>query len=327
MLNEREIKVTPQIANLIAMAGVSCRSFEDAERIMKEFGKGNVTDSTIRFITENIGIQEFEDIKKKAEEIYENIIELSNKKYEIKKGYTMYIEFDGSMLRKIIEKGTEWKELKLGSVFIRNKKGKIIQREYISYYGDAENFKKFLFLLAVNMGYMEMEQVVVIADGAHWIWNICQELFSNAIQILDYYHLKENVFEYYKELYKNDEEIGKKEAKKLMKKIDRGTKITTILKSIPEIENRPDGIVNLPNYIMYHKERILYKIYKSQNLDIGSGIIESGNKNVIQHRMKQTGMKWLEENIKAISTLRCQLFSEKWDYINQKIQDNFPVSI
>ncbi len=91
------------------------------------------------------------------------------------------------------------------------------------------------------------------------------------------------------------------------------------------MENNPDNIVNLPNYLEYHQERILYKQYKQEKLDIGSGVIESGNKNVIQHRMKQTGMKWLENSVQAISTLRCLLFSNKWDCINQKIQDNFPV--
>lgn len=309
------------------MTGVSCRSFEDAEGMIKEFRIGNITDSTIRFITETIGTQIFEDTKKQADDNYDNIIDLTSKSHEIKKGYTMYIEFDGSMIRKILENGTEWKELKLGVIFIRNKLGKIIQREYISYYGEAESFKKFLFLLAVNMGYFEMERTVILADGAHWIWNICTELFPDAIQILDYYHLKENVYEYFKESYKDNEELGKKEAKKLMKKIDRGTKIQTIIKSIPMIENKPEGIVNLPGYLQYHQNRILYKTYKKDNLDIGSGIIESGNKNVIQHRMKQTGMKWLDSSIQAISTLRCLLFSGKWDFISQKIQENFPALV
>ncbi len=312
---------------MIAMTGVSCRSFEDAERMLKEFNKGNITDSTIRFITEEIGNQIFEETKQKAEETYENIVKLVNEEHALRKDLTMYIEFDGSMIRKILEKGTEWKELKLGSIFIKNKIGKIIQREYISYYGEAENFKKFLFTLAINMGYLEMERVVVLADGAHWIWNICKELFPDAIQILDYYHLKENVFEYFAEVYKDNIELAKKEARKLIKKIDRGTKIATILKGIPEITNKPDNIVNLPNYLEYHQERILYKKYKQENLDIGSGVIESGNKNVIQHRMKQTGMKWLESSVQAIATLRCLLFSDKWNFINQKIQDNFPVLV
>lgn len=303
---------------------MSARSFEDAENIIKEFGISEISDTTIRFITENIGKIIFTELENKAKENYENIVKLSENEYDIKTDVIMYIEFDGSMLRTILSKGTEWKELKLGTIFIKNKNGKVLRKEYISYFGKAEDFKIFLFNLAVEMGYMEMEQVIVIADGSHWIWNICKELFPNAIEILDYYHLKENVYEYYNELYKDDAVKAKKEAKKIVKMIDEGKEISKILKKIPVIENRPESVVNLPNYIDNNKDRIDYPQYKEKNYDIGSGVIESGNKNVVQHRLKQTGMKWLNTSIQYIATLRCKLFSNRWDDVRKKIQDLYP---
>lgn len=277
------------------------------------------------FVTENIGKIIFEDTEKKAKESYENIIKLSAIDYVKKDNEIMYIEFDGSMVRTILSKGTEWKELKLGTIFIKNQKGKVLRKEYISYVGKAEDFKAFLFNLAVEMGYMEMEKVIVIADGAHWIWNICKELFPDAIEILDYFHLKENIYEYYNELYKEDEKKAKKEAKKIIKMIDKGKEISKILKKIPIIENKPESIVNLPNYIDNNTDRINYLQYKKENYDIGSGVIESGNKNVIQHRLKQTGMKWIKNNIQYIALLRCKIFSNRWADVEQKIQELYPV--
>ncbi len=100
--------------------------------------------------------------------------------------------------------------------------------------------------------------------------------------------------------------------------------IYTIIKHIPTVENLPVNIVNLPKYLEYHQQRIKYKTYINQELDIGSGVIESGNKNVIQHRMKQTGMKWLESSIKAISILRCKIFSNRWNEIEKTILGLFP---
>jgi len=85
VLEDREIKVTPQVADLIAITGVSCRSFEDAERMLKEFKIGTMTDSTIRFLTKSIGTQIFEDTKTKVEEVYEHMVELSKKPYKKKK--------------------------------------------------------------------------------------------------------------------------------------------------------------------------------------------------------------------------------------------------
>lgn len=324
-LNGRKIKTSPQLTDIISKIGASSRSFEDAENIIKEFGISEISDTTIRFITENIGKIIFNETQNKSKENYENIVKLSETEYVIKTGEIMYIEFDGSMLRTILSKGTEWKELKLGTIFIKNKKGKVLRKEYISYFGKAEDFKIFLFNLAVEMGYMEMEKVIVIADGAHWIWNICKELFPDAIEILDYYHLKENVYEYYKVLYKDDEIKAKKEAKKIIKMIDKGKVISKILEKIPIIENRTETVVNLPNYIDNNKNRINYVQYKNQNYDIGSGVIESGNKNVIQHRLKQTGMKWLNDSVQSIATLRCKIFSNRWGEVTEKIQALFPV--
>lgn len=323
IIDKQEIKVSPQVAEFITKVGATSRSFEDGERILKDLACISISAPQIRKITEYIGMQVFEDVKQKSEETYNNIIELSKNDTVNKNENTMVIEFDGSMIRELLEQGTEWKELKLGCIFIKNKKGKVLKKEYISYFGKAEEFKKFLFNLAVEMNYTEMGRVEVIADGAHWIWNICEELFPDAIEVLDYYHCKENVYKYFNAYYPNDSKKAKKEADKIIKMIEKENSINKILKKIPELEEIPLGVVNLPNYLEYHQNRIKYKTYENQGLDIGSGVIESGNKNVIQHRMKQTGMQWKNNNIKAITTLRCKLFSERWNEINEKIQELF----
>lgn len=323
-VNDTEMKMSPQVAIMITRFGASSRSFEEAEKMLNEFNLAKISAPQIREITEFIGLEIDDAVEQKANEAYEKIIELSQEEVEMQKGTTMVIEFDGSMLRKILKKGTEWKEIKLGCIMIKNKLGKVIRKEYITCLGNAESFKKRLFELAVEMHYISMERIEVIADGAHWIWNICCELFPDAIEILDYYHCKENVYEYFNFIYQEDETKAKKEAKKIMKKIENEVKIETILKQIPIVENLPVGIVNLPKYLEYHQNRIKYKTYIHQNLDIGSGVIESGNKNVIQHRMKQTGMKWLESSIKAISILRCKIFSNRWDEVEKTILNFFP---
>ena len=58
-----------------------------------------------------------------------------------------------------------------------------------------------MFDASARAGYGILKKVVVIGDGAQWIWNICEELFPDAIKILDYFHLSENVHGYTKALY------------------------------------------------------------------------------------------------------------------------------
>jgi hypothetical protein len=48
-------------------------------------------------------------------------------------------------------------------------------------------------------------------------------------------------------------------------------------------------------------------------IPLGSGAIESGIRRVINRRMKNNGMYWLEENAEIMLQLRCQVISERWD--------------
>lgn len=85
----------------------------------------------------------------------------------------------------VLIKGEGWKELKLGIVFKdsmilnKNKPRHIIaEKEYTTYLGSAEEFKKMLWTAAVKNGCGRVKEIVIIGDGAAWIWNIAGELFQ-----------------------------------------------------------------------------------------------------------------------------------------------------
>ena len=75
------------------------------------------------------------------------------------------------------------------------------KREYVSFIGSVIEFKKHLFACALKNGYGTYEKKVLIGDGATWIRNMREELFPDAEQILDYFHLCENVNTYAKHLF------------------------------------------------------------------------------------------------------------------------------
>ncbi len=54
-------------------------------------------------------------------------------------------------------------------------------------------FDWLLYQLAVEGGLEQAQQVVVLGDGAPWIWNLAAEHFPGAVQIVDLYHAKEHV--------------------------------------------------------------------------------------------------------------------------------------
>ena len=80
--------------------------------------------------------------------------------------------------------------------------------------------------------------------------------------------------------------------------------------------NSAAGEVNLYKYIHDNKDFINYPQYKADGLFVGSGAIESGNKNVMQRRLKLSGMRWKIVRAQNLMALRCKLMSTNlWDTV------------
>ena len=245
-----------------------------------------------------------------------------------KEDNTLYILMDGAAVNTRIqdENGSTWRENKLVMAFTKKDMLKlskdtniITKKEYSSYIGSSENFKKFVLDVAIRAGANKIKKIIILSDGATWIRNMCKELFPDAIQILDKFHLAENIFEYAKYLYKNEESEYTKWAKIMIDEIDKGN-VEIALKMIPEIKGKlPKGVVNLKGYIINNIDKINYKKYKDEGLFVGSGAIESGNKTVVQRRLKQAEMRWSVEGAQKILSLRAKWESKLWEEVTDLI--------
>jgi hypothetical protein len=316
-------KVTPEMAVKIAFAGQMAPSFEAAEQGFEYLAGLQIGRSLIRQITEETGEKIFKQQMHKAEKTIGRPEEAvpSLLPHERRAG-TLYILVDGSQVNTRIkdQEGSSWKEMKLGLIYsdkniITRKGGQsvLVDKEYVAYWGDVNGFKKLLFKAAISKGYGTYKRVVVIGDGAHWIWNMYEELFPDAVQVLDYYHMCENAYSYAKYLYPSDEQKMKVWAESIIAHIEDG-EIDKALGSIPVNDETklPIGVPNLFVYLTNNRNRMHYKTFQRMGLKVGSGAIESGNKKVIQQRMKQSGMRWNVQTGQTIASLRAKNASGRW---------------
>ena len=325
-----EHKVTMEMADLMTYSGQVAMSFEKASELIEKFTGIKVSESLIRAVTEETGEKVFKEDTKRAKESYEKPEKAAPAILErYRKEGNLYLFTDGSQVNTISkdEKGSTWREMKLGLVFydgdsIRRKDGKMIitKKEYVTFFGGVEEFKKLLFDAAARAGYGKIRQLVFIGDGSHWIWNMCEELFPDAVQILDYYHLSENVHSFAKYQYPDNEIKMKGWAKDILDKIDKGL-VEEVLASLPDLKDvkLPAQVPNLRVYIENNRGRIDYSRYKLRGYYIGSGAIESGNKLVIQQRMKQSGMRWSPSGGQYIAALRAKYASNQWGKVRDVI--------
>jgi hypothetical protein len=318
-------KITPSAMLKIAFWAQNQGSYQRAEDAITETMHINVNDDTIRTVANYVGDIVFKNDCKKAEEA---LVELENGKIHFKNNVdgVVYIQTDGAALNTRFkdENGSTWRENKLGEVFSSkdmyfwtDKKGKrqhrIIKKEYISFIGAASEFKKHLFACALRGGYGRFKKTVILSDGATWIRNMAEEIFPDAQQILDFYHLCENVNSYAKHIFNMDESKYKPWAKNICDLLKNSEYRIVLNELNPFKDKKPYGCpVNLYAYISNNIKNIDYVTYEKNGYFIGSGAIESGNKIILQDRLKRAGMRWNTVTAQAILTLKTKAESNLW---------------
>jgi len=304
-----------------AYYGQNQSSFSDASEMLKKALHMDVNKETMREVTEEIGHMAFETDAKKAAHMLENMHEINTgTANKVKKG-VLYIMTDGAAVNTRIkdENGSTWRENKTVIAFtdkdlIKRRDGShiIIRKEYAAFIGSAEKFKGHVLNAAINAGYGKTQEVVIVGDGAAWIRNMGKEIFPEAVQILDLYHLKENIYTYAKHKFSYNEKEYVPWAEIFIDKIEKG-KTEEALALLPEEEKLPAGVVNLRTYINNNIDKIDYPKYKEKEYFVGSGAIESANKVILQRRLKQAGMRWNVPQAQSVLSLRAKVESSRWN--------------
>jgi len=320
-LSKLPYKMTKELMLETAFYGQNQSSFADASAMVKRAMGMEINKETIREITEDIGKLVFEADTQKAEHLVNNMYEIEMTDDAQKTEGALYIMTDGAAVNTRVEdeNGSTWRENKTAIAFtdkdmIKRKNGDhiIIEKEYTAFIGTAESFRGYVLNTAVNSGYGKMKDAVILGDGAAWIRNMGNELFPDAVQILDLYHLKENIYTYAKHKFSQNEKEYVPWAEDFIDKIEKG-KAPEALLLLPEEEKLPVGVVNLRTYITNNIDKINYPAYKAKGYFVGSGAIESANKVIVQRRLKQAGMRWSVSGAQAVLTLRAKVESKLWD--------------
>jgi hypothetical protein len=239
----------------------------------------------------------------------------------------LYVELDGTGVPvvkaetqgragKVKGQPAHTREAKIGSVFTQttwDKEGHAIRdpdsTTYVAAIETAGEFGPRLYLEAWNRGWERAEKKVVIGDGAEWIWNIADDHFPGAIQIVDIFHARQHLWDVARKLYPGQDA----EQKRWMtihqdELLDEG-RIEELVAALRAIDSpHPELLEKIrveADYFENNRERMRYPKFRAQHLFIGSGVIEAGCKTIIGSRCKQSGMFWTVNHANAIISLRC----------------------
>jgi len=229
----------------------------------------------------------------------------------------LYAMMDGSFLQFRNEDGSHkdlWKEVKVGRIFFASHQVKGVSKNrniirYSDYAVSLGNVKSFLNKMEGRLDDYK-GTLVFINDGAGWIWNWVQDAYPKAVQILDYFHAIEYLVGFAEKYYLDPTQ--KKQWIQSMEDMLNKDQIKEVIEAHQKILDTDQAIGGeckeklyaLLTYYNNNKSRMLYGTYKDKGYLVGSGPIESANRNVIQKRLKLSGQRWTEQGAQNLACLR-----------------------
>ena len=214
-----------------------------------------------------------------------------------------------------------WHWVYTGTVFRLDQRGTtqkgrpvITQRGYIATRRGIESFQRQLYAEALQRGLLQAQTVLVLADGAIWIWNVADDRFKDAVQRVDLYHVEEHLWTLAHTLYGHGTAKAREWARPYLRWLKtRKDGALDVIRSLQELhqntqafsKHKRRAIGRELDYFDEHKERMDYKTGKALGQPVGSGAIES-TCSQYQRRFKLTGQFWTlagDEAFLALATL------------------------
>lgn len=197
----------------------------------------------------------------------------------------------------------------------------VVRRVLVTCLGDADALFSRLWARLQELGWAGPQTlIVVVGDGAHWIWNRAAEMFPRRCEILDFWHAVERAWEVARLHFGEGSSQGARWAHRLARDLRAG-QVKAVLARLrtlrPKSAEARKKLEDLIDYYTDNQARMRYDEYLRLGYGIGSGAVESAHKQVVHARLRQAGMRWSEVGAQRLLALRLRLLNGEWDELDR----------
>jgi hypothetical protein len=191
----------------------------------------------------------------------------------------------------------------------------------------VDGLREQLFAEAQRHGLAQAAKVLVVADGAGWIWNLSGDRFGQAQQRLDYYHASQHLWTVARALYPEDEAAARQWVQPLLKQLKNG-RIPALLNDLHALAKRlrnkkRRAVAAEAAYLESHRERMDYPAARRAGEPQGSGAMESTCRQY-QCRFKRPGQFWSRVGDEALMCLETFWRNDRWQLLFPHITHGDP---
>jgi hypothetical protein len=241
----------------------------------------------------------------------------------------LYGSLDAAKVHMRGEEDDPWRDLKVGAWFTTTAKPPQkpnedwkIEADHITYYCDvieAKDFGPLVWATGCQRQAQVADELIFLGDGAEWIWNLVQEHFPEAVQIVDWFHATEYIAPVANAAFTDK---AKRQAWSDQLRTDlwdgQLTQVIAAFERLSEHQRAGEAATKAVTYFTNNQHRMDYPTYRAQGYQIGSGTIESGCKQIVSQRLKVAGAIWDLDNAIQTAKARAALLSDQWQAITAR---------
>jgi hypothetical protein len=231
----------------------------------------------------------------------------------------MQISADGAMIPLLHGLWSEVRTLVVGEVqpAVQEKGEWVVHTRNLSYFSRKVTAHEFQRLALVEMhrrGVEKAKEVAAVMDGADWEQSFVDFHCPRAIRILDFPHAAEHINQIGEYLYGEHTSESQAWLQERLRRLKQEGPDPLLLEFEKLQRKYPKAEILTSNlaYLKKRKAHMQYPRFQAQGWPIGSGMVESGNKLVVQARLKGAGMHWAEVHVNPMLALRNLLCSGRW---------------
>jgi hypothetical protein len=315
-------EMSPGLEDKLAFTVTATRSYEEAAAVVQKWNS-EIDDSTLHALTRRLGTRAEQQTQTRLECVAPELTPqraASKLAVFMLDGYQARYRGPGWGEKETKEKRVEWHEIKTGVFYLQEQaarmeggRGVLSEKVVVCWQGEGAEVGRRLHWEALRRGLGRAEWILVVGDGAPWIWNVAADRWADAEEVLDFYHASEHLWELGRALYPEKRvqewvetrlhELRHGEEEKFLAKIKRLE---------PRRGKAGKTIREQKNYFANQAQRIHYEEIAQRGWPIGSGAVESacGGK---QDRFKRRGQFWTHRGVGHLEALIEARENKHWD--------------
>jgi len=306
--------LSPYLQEQLTRLSTWIPSFAKAAELLEVFTGARVSASGARRHCEEAGAMHVALQEAEVERVRREAVE------ELPGPERLVISLDGATVPLV---GGEWKECKTLVVgeprVTQGSQGEQgVKSEHLSYFSRsmaAEAFKWQALIETQRRGVATAKAVASVSDGAEWIQGFVDFHRPDAVRILDMPHVGEYVNKVAQAVYGEGTPQAQSwwQAQMQQLKEEGPAPLLAELRGLCEAQPQGSVLGDSLAYLQKREGQMHYPTYQADGWPLGSGIVESANKLLVEDRLKGSGMHWAADHVNPLLGLRTIVFNDRWD--------------